>query len=380
MFDKTIKLPRDRVWKLWAASDISWRESKRIQRQPYLEIKKKINVRKFFSQKQFPYLWPKDRDYVAWANSRKDKQLFLKVQWTIAYLNHPDLEILVEMVNVLPEIMFDAPCEVILEHAKLLEHPDERVRVNAAKNIGKYKDVVAILENPKYSFCHFAGPDETDLLPKISALITIGNEAANDILGNVFRGLLWQRKSCSISELEKNLERLRQKNPTDASGVTSALAELQKNIFGYGWGEGGVGKEDKPWDEAVFRKFLDADKRIIREYLEQLVVLLSRFSTKIEDNLVAQMLDRLDPSDFLPLIKRYVEILEAVLKYLRENQLLLWSGLNDELRSAESGADVKWVRDWQARVKDFIPWENAVWRLKQWETHWSGKTGADVNG
>jgi hypothetical protein len=134
--------------------------------------------------------------------------------------------------------------------------------------------------------------------------------------------------------------------------------------------KGGVGKEDEPWDESVFKKYLRVNEEIIREHAEQLVSILPRFTTKMEDNLVAQMLNRLEPKEFLPLIRRYIEVLEAVMNYVKTSQFSILSGLDDQLRRAESGADVKWVRDWQDRVKHLGLWENAVRRLKHWERHW----------
>jgi len=364
LFHKKIRVSGNWTQRLWNTSYIT---------QP-LKMDAKPDIDAFFSQKKFPYLWPKDKAYVQWVDSKSDLQHFLKIQWAIAYAYHPDPPVLIKLVNALPKLVPKAPVEVILEHASLLTHQDDKVRAEAARTIGKYDDVVAVLNERPGKFCYMIpGPI---LEHKIKALVAIGNKEADKALGEILsRHLSVERKAEPISELKKRLNHF--KDPKWISNVSrgvsrvmSTLADFEKSIFGYGWGEGGVGKSDEPWKEEVYNSFLKADLAVIKPELERLVSLLCRYPNNIERNPIAKLLDRLKPDEFIPLIRDYKGVIEGVVEFIEKHKTGILRGLEDELREAESGNDVKYVRDCQSQIKSLFLWKNCISSLESWLRYW----------
>jgi len=345
-----------------------------------LKLEAKPDIDAFFSQKKLPYLWPKNKDYVQWVDSNSNPQHFLKIQWAIAYFHHPDPEVLIKLVNTLPKLMPNAPGEVIFEHASLLAHDNNKVRAEAAKTIKKYDDAVAKLDKPTWKFCYMI-PDPL-LEYEIDALIAIGNKEANKVLEKILSmhliterkaGLILSRDIIEGSSMKESLNHLKSMNPEHSDYVMSSLANFGKSIFGYGWGEGGVGEADKPWKEEIYLLFIKADSIVIKTQLERLVCLLCRYGSDIKYNPVAQLLDKLKPNEFIPLMKDYIKVLEGIVGYIEKHKSAILSGLDDELREAESGYDVKYVRDCQSQIKDLSPWKSCISKLESWLRYWGAK-------
>jgi hypothetical protein len=63
-----------------------------------LELPYRCDVRAFFSQPTLPYLWPEDAEYRKNIDE-KDPQDTLRDQWTVAYLSHPNREVVLDMLR-----------------------------------------------------------------------------------------------------------------------------------------------------------------------------------------------------------------------------------------------------------------------------------------
>ncbi|MDD2666497.1 MAG: hypothetical protein PHD13_05645 [Methanocellales archaeon] len=377
LFSRKIEVSGDWTQRLWA---ISFHRGGVDYKTEPLKLEARPDIDALFSRKKLPYLWPKDKAYVRWADSASDTQYFLKIQWAIAYMHHPDPKVLIELVNTLPKLMPDAPSEVIFEHANLLAHNDNNVRTEAAKTIGKYDNVVAKLDKPAWKFYNMI--PEFILEHKIEALIAIENEEANKVLGGILSShLIIKRKAKQISQskqaffipLKQTLEHLKNIKPEYSDQVMGALSEFKGAVFGYGWGEGGMGESDKTKEDKVLPHFLKADPAVIKPELERLLCLLCRYGREIKYNPIAQLLDKLEPNEFIPLLKDYLKVLEDVVEYIEKNRSAILSGLNDELRRAESGYDVKWVRDCQAQIEDLNDWKRCTSNLEGWVEYWEVK-------
>ena len=94
---------------------------------------------------------------------------------------------------------------------------------------------------------------------------------------------------------------------------------------------------------------------------------------EVELNPIAQLLDRLEPNEFIPLIRDYIAVLQGLVAYLDKNQSAILGGLDDELRDAESGYDVKYVRDCQSQIRHRILWQGSISRLKSWLKYWENR-------
>jgi hypothetical protein len=87
----------------------------------------------FFNQNNLPYLWPDDIRYRNDVNSRDNPQNYLRLQWIIAYLHHPQPGVIIKTLqtNIPPDILETAGMTDAL--ADLLVHPDIKVCNEAAE-------------------------------------------------------------------------------------------------------------------------------------------------------------------------------------------------------------------------------------------------------
>ena len=66
-----------------------------------LEMENRPDVKRFFAQASFPYLWPEHEAYRKSVDKHDNPQDVLRDQWRVAFLNHPTPEVLIETLMVL---------------------------------------------------------------------------------------------------------------------------------------------------------------------------------------------------------------------------------------------------------------------------------------
>jgi hypothetical protein len=102
----------------------------------------KPDIAAFFTQIELPYLWPDDKKYINYIDSQSNPQEHLRIQWSMVYLHHPNVDVVVEVLRAVPKLFSSQSLGVITELADLLTHRNSEVRKEAAQTIWKCSDVV----------------------------------------------------------------------------------------------------------------------------------------------------------------------------------------------------------------------------------------------
>lgn len=102
----------------------------------------KPDIAAFFTPTKLPYLWLDDPKYINYIDSQSNPQDYLRVQWTMVYLHHPNSDVIIDMLHTLPKLFDTLSLGVISDLAYLLTHVNSEVRKEAAKTIWKFSDVV----------------------------------------------------------------------------------------------------------------------------------------------------------------------------------------------------------------------------------------------
>lgn len=97
-------------------------------------------VATFFSQPTLPYLWPDIEEYKQYVDSQEDAQRSIRLSWIVAYLHHPNAEVLLKTLrdHIPADLLGMFAVNDAL--ADLLVHQNPEVRSEAAKVIWKCSD------------------------------------------------------------------------------------------------------------------------------------------------------------------------------------------------------------------------------------------------
>jgi hypothetical protein len=91
----------------------------------------------FLSHSKLPYLWSDIPEYIDNVNSKDDPQKELRIEWTAAYLNHPNAEIVAKTLanHITPELLNSWMVAGWLPY--LIIHSDSNVRNEASRLLWK---------------------------------------------------------------------------------------------------------------------------------------------------------------------------------------------------------------------------------------------------
>ena len=94
----------------------------------------------FFSQSTLPYLWPDLQAHRKEMDSRDDPQFAIRLRWIVAYLHHPDHQVIITILrnHISPEFLNTMAIADTI--ADLLIHSNAEVRSESAKVAWKCKD------------------------------------------------------------------------------------------------------------------------------------------------------------------------------------------------------------------------------------------------